>query len=94
MDERGIFERIGEVLGAVIAWLSSIGGRLGELLGAFIDGVARGSGLEGASWLTWGLVLIGVLLVVAAVRRLIDMEFGSAIINAVIGLALIAWAMS
>ncbi|CCQ73218.1 hypothetical protein [Magnetospira sp. QH-2] len=93
-NDQGIFESFGEMVGNVIAWLSSIGGGIGEAFDDFFSGVARGSGMENAGWGTWALVIIGILLLGMTLRRVLEKEFGGALITGVIGLALIAWAMT
>lgn len=93
-QSEGFFSDIGEAVGAVIAWLSSIGGGIAEAFGSFFSGVARGSGLENAGWATWATVILGVLLLGMAVRSLLEKEIAGAVVRGLIGLALIAWAMS
>ncbi|GAB6053358.1 hypothetical protein JCM17960_21780 [Magnetospira thiophila] len=94
VSDQGLFDSLGEMVGNVIAWLSSIGGGIAEAFDDFLSGVARGSGLEGAGWGTWLVVIIGVLLLGMTARRVMEKEFFSALVTGVIGLALIAWAMS
>lgn len=88
----------GEAIGGVLAWLADAANGLWESIGPtashFIGGVLRGAGLDQASTLELIMVGVGVLLLLAGLRALLDARPFSALITAAIGAAAIAWAIA
>ena len=86
-------EALGGLIGAVGGALSEFWGAIGPTVGAFFDGVARGAGLQDASWIAWAALILGALAVLKGVRSVIDGAILSGAIIGLIGVALAAWAI-
>jgi hypothetical protein len=94
-DLERFFGRLGEWIGALIAWLvalfQAVWASISEIAGSFFQGLAAGLGLQNAGPLTWLLLGVGLLMLIGGVRRLFAGNVVSAVIMAALGLGLIAW---
>lgn len=91
---QGFLEKIGEAIGEALAWLAN--SSLGEIWGAikaFLDGLARGAGLENAGFFTWVIVVVAVLILASGARALLAGRFLGGVLGLVIGVVLLGWAM-
>lgn len=88
----------GEAVGGAIAWIAETAQALwrsiGPTVGEFIDGVARGAGLQDASALDLLVLGVGAILLLSGVKAIIDARPLSGVITGGLGLAGIAWVVA
>jgi hypothetical protein len=92
-EERSFWETLGEALGQVIAWVADLAGavwdRIGSAIGDFFAGLARGAGLEDAGIFAWVLLVLGILLVLSAIRGFMRRALVGPLFQLAFGLLLI-----
>ncbi|MDX9875545.1 MAG: hypothetical protein RBS88_11585 [Spongiibacteraceae bacterium] len=97
MQADGFFEGLGEIIGTVIRWIVDGLGWLFALFATagsdFLDGLSRALGIS-PSFLGMIALVIGLLLLVAAVRALLRRAFISGVIWLLLGLWLLSWLIS
>ncbi|CDZ94379.1 hypothetical protein [Pseudomonas saudiphocaensis] len=94
MRVEGFFEWLGEALGTVIRFIvDALSGVFGFLAGAgsnFLEGLARTLGID-PSLVSLGALLVGLMLLAAAVRALLRGSIIAALIWLFLGLWLLSW---
>lgn len=94
MRIEGFFEWLGEALGGIIRFIVDLlGGFFATLASAgrnFIDGLSRALGMD-SSLVSLVALVIGLLLLIAAVRALFRRAFVSGLILLLLGLWLLSW---
>lgn len=94
MRVEGFFEWLGEALGTVIRYIVDVlSGIFGFLAGAgsnFLEGLSRTLGID-QSLISLGALLIGLMLLAAALRALLRGSIIAALIWLFLGLWLLSW---
>lgn len=84
-DSGGILQSVGEALGS---FLSAVPGAISS----FFTGIARGAGVQGIA--DWAALIIGIALLVSAIRGLVRGRIVGPLVSGAIGVALMGWAVS
>ena len=94
MRVEGVFEWLGQVLGTVIRYIvEALSGLFGFFVTAghdFLEGLSRTLGMD-RSLLSLAALVIGLLLLVAAVRAFFRRAFISGLVWLFLGLWLLSW---
>ncbi|MFC3607790.1 hypothetical protein [Stutzerimonas tarimensis] len=95
MGVEGFFGRLGEVLGSAIRFVvDALEGFFGLLALAghnFLEGLSRALGMDDQSLLSLGALLVGLLLLLSALRAFFRRAFISGAFNLLLGLWLLSW---
>ena len=86
--------RAGEEVGKALTGVAELFGEFAPTVGEFLDGIARGAGLENAGILQWGGLGLGALLLLGALRNLLTGGFITAVVEGILGLAIIGYIVS
>lgn len=92
-----LLDQIGEWIGQALGWaarnIGAIWQAIWRQIQALFDGFARGLGLEQPSPVVWLLILVGILFLYSAYKRVRQKRWVSVAIRATLGLLIIAFAI-
>ncbi|WP_142847639.1 hypothetical protein [Telmatospirillum sp. J64-1] len=98
IQEQGLLDRFGEAIGRFVAWIVSLFtdtfGSLAEGVRSFFGGIARGAGLQNPGLFTWILLILGLMILYGAIRSALRGGIVGAVVQGVIGIAVLAWALA
>lgn len=84
-DSGGILQWLGEVVGGFLAGIP-------PAIGNFFTGVGEGAGVYG--FMDWAALILGIALLLSAIKGLSSGRIVGPILSGAIGLALMGWAVS
>ncbi|WP_028240849.1 hypothetical protein [Stutzerimonas azotifigens] len=94
MQVQGFFEWLGEALGSIIRFIVDLLGGFFDMLASaghnFIQGLSRALGMD-SSLVSLAALVVGLMLLIAAVRALFRRAFVSGLILLLLGLWLLSW---
>lgn len=97
MSSGVLLDQIGEWIGQALGWaarnIGAIWQAIWRQIQAFFDGFARGLGVDQPSPLGWLLILIGILFLFSAYKRIKQKRWVSLAIRATLGLLIIGFAI-
>ncbi len=83
-------EKLGDGIRLIVEGLGWLFGGLFDAIDGFIDGLTTSLGID-ASWFSLGVLLIGLLLLVAGLRALVRRAVVAGLIWMALGLLVLSW---